>query len=210
MPFSGTSTWLTEYPWCLGGKPTGDGQKPVTLEPNVGPPGTRRLEGMQPEEELMSSLGQILARIEAMRKEQAEENRRFLESLQGPPVLRATPEPQEPSEEPAELPTPEVQEPSEVRTPERQESSSSQLDPTAEQLSADWLSQRDVAMPTGEVAQVRGLRSGPVALGTRHLTGRRAFEAEAHVKVILHFHVAAIFFSSDSTKALRSVTVEHL
>ncbi|TNN77920.1 hypothetical protein EYF80_011843 [Liparis tanakae] len=43
-------------PWCWWGKPTGSGVSPSTLEPNVGPPGTQRLEGMQPEEELMSSL----------------------------------------------------------------------------------------------------------------------------------------------------------
>ncbi|TNN27270.1 hypothetical protein EYF80_062586 [Liparis tanakae] len=82
---------------------------------------------MQPEEELMSSLGQILARMEVMQQEQAEENRRLLESLQGPPVLRATPEPQEPSElpafEPSEVRIPEVQESSEVRIPEVQEPS---------------------------------------------------------------------------------------
>ncbi|TNN81405.1 hypothetical protein EYF80_008461 [Liparis tanakae] len=88
--------------------------------------------GMQPEEELMSSLGPILARIEEMRQEQAEENRRFLETFQGPPALRPTPEPQYPSElptsEPQEPPTseplalsiPEPQESSEPRTPEPQ------------------------------------------------------------------------------------------
>ncbi|TNN25654.1 hypothetical protein EYF80_064215 [Liparis tanakae] len=38
---------------------------------------------MQPEEELMSSFGQMLARIEATWQEQAEEIRRFLEYLQG-------------------------------------------------------------------------------------------------------------------------------
>ncbi|TNN23675.1 hypothetical protein EYF80_066203 [Liparis tanakae] len=125
MSFNRTSTWLTQYPWCLGGKPTGDGQRLVTLEPNVGPPGTQRLEGMEPEpeEELMSSLGQILARIEEVGRAQAEDGRLFLESLQGPLVLRATPEPQEPSEvripevqEPAELQNPEVQEPAELPT----------------------------------------------------------------------------------------------
>ncbi|TNN36020.1 hypothetical protein EYF80_053816 [Liparis tanakae] len=116
----------------LGGKPTGDGQKPVTLEPNVGPPGTQRLEGMEPEpeEELMSSLGQILARIEAVGRAQAEDRRLFLESLQGPLVLRATPEPSEgptsKTQEPSEVPTPEPSEvptfePSEVRIPEGQE-----------------------------------------------------------------------------------------
>ncbi|TNN28552.1 hypothetical protein EYF80_061300 [Liparis tanakae] len=93
-----TSCCLAD-PWCWWGQHTGSGLKPATLEPNVGPPGTQRLEGMQsdPEEELMNSLGQILARIEAMRQEQAEENRRFLESLQGPPTLRPTPVPQDPS-----------------------------------------------------------------------------------------------------------------
>ncbi|TNN38507.1 hypothetical protein EYF80_051341 [Liparis tanakae] len=62
-------------PWCWGGKPTGSGVSPATLEPNVGPPATQRLEGVQPEEELMSSLGQMLARIEEMGRVQAEENR---------------------------------------------------------------------------------------------------------------------------------------
>ncbi|TNN86375.1 hypothetical protein EYF80_003460 [Liparis tanakae] len=38
-----------------GGFPT-NAVSPATLEPNVGPPGTQVLEGMQPEEELMSSL----------------------------------------------------------------------------------------------------------------------------------------------------------
>ncbi|TNN69990.1 hypothetical protein EYF80_019863 [Liparis tanakae] len=42
-------------PWCWWGKATGSGVS-VTLEPNVGPPGTQCLEGVQPEEELMSSL----------------------------------------------------------------------------------------------------------------------------------------------------------
>ncbi|TNN62776.1 hypothetical protein EYF80_027002 [Liparis tanakae] len=80
----------------------GSGSRPATVEPNVGPPGTQRMEGMQPEEELMSSLGQMLTRIEAMWQEQAEENRRFLETLQGQPVLRPTPV----FKDLSELPTP--------------------------------------------------------------------------------------------------------
>ncbi|TNN37748.1 hypothetical protein EYF80_052089 [Liparis tanakae] len=74
----------------------------VTLEPNVGPPGTQRLEGMQPEEELMSRLGQILARIEE------------LNHVPQYPSEASTSEPQEPSD----LRTSEVQEPSEVSTSE--------------------------------------------------------------------------------------------
>ncbi|TNN47191.1 hypothetical protein EYF80_042616 [Liparis tanakae] len=96
--------------------------RPATLEPNVGPPGTQHLEGMEPEpeEELMSSLWQILARIEEVGRAQAEDRRLFLESLQGPLVLRATPEHQQPSEvptfEPSEVRIPEVQEPVELPT----------------------------------------------------------------------------------------------
>ncbi|TNN54200.1 hypothetical protein EYF80_035562 [Liparis tanakae] len=104
---------------------------PATLEPNVGPPGTQHLEGRQPgpEEELMNSLGQILARIEEVGRAQAEDRRLFLESLQGPAVLRATSEPQEASSS-------EAQEPSDLRTAEPSEASTSELqNPVAQQPS---------------------------------------------------------------------------
>ncbi|TNN88185.1 hypothetical protein EYF80_001401 [Liparis tanakae] len=119
MSFSGTSTWLTADPWCWGGKPTGDGQRLVTLEPNVGPPGTQHLEGRQPspEEELMNSLGQILARIEEVGRAQAEDRRLFFEARLGPPAWRLNPVPQcpaVPTFEPSEVRIPEVQEPVEL------------------------------------------------------------------------------------------------
>jgi len=72
----------------------------------VGPPDKeKRLEGMQPEE-LLTSLGLMLARMEEMRGAQAEENRQFLEALQDPSVLQS-PDPQDPSA----LPTPDPQDP---------------------------------------------------------------------------------------------------
>ncbi|TNN29043.1 hypothetical protein EYF80_060809 [Liparis tanakae] len=79
----------------------------------------------------MSSLGQILARIEEVGRAQAEERRLFFEARLGPParwlnpgpqyraVLRATSEPQEPSE----ASTSEAQEPSDLRTAEPQQPS---------------------------------------------------------------------------------------
>jgi len=71
-------------PWCFWGEPTGSGERVATLELNVGPPGTKHLEGMQPDqpEDPFSSLGQMLARMEEMRQAQAEENRQFLKALQ--------------------------------------------------------------------------------------------------------------------------------
>ncbi|TNN22351.1 hypothetical protein EYF80_067535 [Liparis tanakae] len=119
MSFNGTSLWLSGYPWCLGGKPTGSGKKSATLEPNVGPPGTQRLEGMEPgpDEELMNSLGQILARMEEMRRAQVKENRLFLKALLDPPALWMTPVPCAPRL-PAELSTPKVQYPSDLLAPE--------------------------------------------------------------------------------------------
>ncbi|TNN39904.1 hypothetical protein EYF80_049930 [Liparis tanakae] len=64
--FTNETSEIMAGPWCWGGEPKGGGMRPATLEPNVGPPGTQHLEGRQPspEEELMNSLGQILARIE--------------------------------------------------------------------------------------------------------------------------------------------------
>ncbi|TNN23341.1 hypothetical protein EYF80_066540 [Liparis tanakae] len=116
MSFNGTSLWLSGYPWCLGGKPTGSGKKSATLEPNVGPPGTQRLEGMEPgpDEELMNSLGQILARMEEMRRAQVEENRLFLKALLDPPALWMTPVPCAPS---ARRPSPFPRDPSPQPTP---------------------------------------------------------------------------------------------
>ncbi|TNN63882.1 hypothetical protein EYF80_025876 [Liparis tanakae] len=82
----GTSL-LSGYPWCLWGKPTGSGNGAATLDPNVGPPGTKRLEGMEPDqpEDPFHSLGQMLARIEEMRRAQAEVNR-LVTSLWPSPV----------------------------------------------------------------------------------------------------------------------------
>ncbi|TNN24857.1 hypothetical protein EYF80_065017 [Liparis tanakae] len=75
---------LSGYPWCFWGKPTGSSNRVATLEPNVGPPGTKRLQGMETDqpEDPFRSLGQMLARIEEMPRAQAEENRLFLETLQ--------------------------------------------------------------------------------------------------------------------------------
>ncbi|TNN36836.1 hypothetical protein EYF80_053002 [Liparis tanakae] len=72
------------------GKPTGHGQRPVTLEPNVGPPGTKNLEGMEPDqsEDSFSSLGQMLAQMEEMRRAQVEENRQFCGQLPFPVTRR--------------------------------------------------------------------------------------------------------------------------
>jgi len=101
----------------------------------MGPAGTQRLEGMEPDqaEELMSSLGQMLARIEEMRREQAEENRLFLETLQSPPALRPTPVRQYPSA----LPTPEPQDPSELPTPEVQDPAALPTTPVPRDPSAE-------------------------------------------------------------------------
>jgi len=114
MLSNGTLLWSGK-PWCFWGKPTGDGPRVVTLEPNVEPPGTKHLEGMEPDqpEDPFSTLGQMLTRMEEMRRAQAEENRQFLEALQDPPALRPTPVPQDS----AELPTPVPQDPSELPSP---------------------------------------------------------------------------------------------
>ncbi|TNN52073.1 hypothetical protein EYF80_037733 [Liparis tanakae] len=87
----------------------------ATLEPNVGPPGNQRLEGMEPdpEEELINSLGQILARIEEVGRAQAEESRLFLKAVLDPPERRLNPCLEPPTSEPSELRTSEDQEPSE-------------------------------------------------------------------------------------------------
>ncbi|TNN72558.1 hypothetical protein EYF80_017165 [Liparis tanakae] len=102
-------------------KPTGSSERAATLEPNVGPPGTKHLEGIEPDqpEDPFSSLGQMLAWIEGMRQAQAEENRQFFKTLQNPPALRPTPVPRDT----LELPTPEPQDPSELLTPEPQDPS---------------------------------------------------------------------------------------
>jgi len=50
-----------------------------------------------PAEELLSSLGQMLARMEEMRRAQVEEKRLFLKALQNPLALRPTPVPHDPS-----------------------------------------------------------------------------------------------------------------
>jgi len=69
MSSNETSACLAD-PWSFWGKPTGSGSRAATLEPNVGPPGIKRLEGMQPdlEEELFDSLRRMLDRIEEMRR----------------------------------------------------------------------------------------------------------------------------------------------
>jgi len=123
----------------------GNGARAATVEPNVGPPDKeKRLEGVEPEqpEELLSSLGQMLARMEEMRRAQAEENRQFLKALQDPPGRRPTPVPCDPSarrptpvprdqsalqnpdpRDPSALPTPHPQEPSALPTPDPQDPS---------------------------------------------------------------------------------------
>ncbi|TNN62245.1 hypothetical protein EYF80_027509 [Liparis tanakae] len=76
---------LVANPWCVGGKPTGDGQRTVTLEPNVGPTGEKKhLEWMEPEqpEEQLAGWEQMLERVAAMRRDQAEAIRQVLEALQ--------------------------------------------------------------------------------------------------------------------------------
>jgi len=112
---------LSADPWSFWGKPTGNGPEAVTVEPNVGPPDKRP---DQPEEPL-SSLEQMLARIEEMRRAQAEENRQFLEALQDPPARRPTPIPRDPlalqnpdPQDPAEMPTRVPRDPSALLTPD--------------------------------------------------------------------------------------------
>ncbi|TNN77450.1 hypothetical protein EYF80_012264 [Liparis tanakae] len=56
------------------------GMNPVTLEPNVGPPGKKRME-QQPEEQF-TGWEQMLEWVTAMRRDQAVANRQVLESLQ--------------------------------------------------------------------------------------------------------------------------------
>ncbi|XP_056297275.1 extracellular calcium-sensing receptor-like [Pseudoliparis swirei] len=97
---SNETTVCLADPWSFWGKPMGSGNKAATVEPNVGPTGIKRLEGMQPdpEEELLDSLGRMLARIEEMRLAQAEEISLFLKALLDPPALRLNPEVQDPLE----------------------------------------------------------------------------------------------------------------
>ncbi|TNN37217.1 hypothetical protein EYF80_052604 [Liparis tanakae] len=66
-------TVVSGNPWCLGGKPTGDGQRTVTPEPNVGPPGEKKhLEGMeQHPEEQFAVWEQMLKRVAAIRLAEA-------------------------------------------------------------------------------------------------------------------------------------------
>ncbi|XP_056272903.1 uncharacterized protein LOC130195413 [Pseudoliparis swirei] len=94
-----------------------------------------------PEEELMNSLGQMLARIEEMRRAEAEENRRFLKALLDPPALQLYPVHQETSK----LPTPEAQDPSELPNPEPQDPSEL---PTSEAQDPSELQTSEVQDPS--------------------------------------------------------------
>jgi len=140
---NGTSV-LSANPWSFWGKPTGDGQSRVTLEPNVGPPESKKpLEGMEPEQpgEQFAGWEQLLERVAAMRRDQAEAHRQLLEGLQdltarqtfalGQLGLVAASQdtvelPTSEAQEPLELPTPKGQDPSELPSSERQEPSTSE------------------------------------------------------------------------------------
>jgi len=117
--FPNRTSLVMADPWCFWGKPTGSGIRAATLEPNVGPPGTKHLEGMQLDrpEDPFGSLGQMLARIEEMRRAQEEENHQFLKALQDPSARRPAPFPHDPSPEP----TPKPRDPSELPSPAPQE-----------------------------------------------------------------------------------------
>ncbi|TNN61752.1 hypothetical protein EYF80_028051 [Liparis tanakae] len=112
-------------PWRFGQKPTGDGTNPVTLEPNVGPPGGKvHLEGEEPDQQFRG-LGQMLGWIQVMRRDQAEANRQFLEALTVPSELRPTPvtrdlsalEPTPACRDPSAVPTPDLRVPSAAPVP---------------------------------------------------------------------------------------------
>jgi len=84
MLSNGTSL-VSGNPWSFWGKPTGNGPEAVTVEPNVGPPERKKhLERMEPDkpEEPLSGWEQMLERVAAMWRDQAEANRQLLEGLQ--------------------------------------------------------------------------------------------------------------------------------
>ncbi|TNN34915.1 hypothetical protein EYF80_054919 [Liparis tanakae] len=135
---SNETSWRVANPWCWWEKPTGSGEKPATLEPNVGPLEKKKPhEGMEPDGRF-AGWEQMRERVSAMQREQAEANRQFLEGLQDRAarqtfvlgqlgVVTSSCDPSElrtsEIQKPSEVPTSEPQQSLEPRTPEPQESS---------------------------------------------------------------------------------------